>query len=98
MRYFITIVLLAVLQLSGCGYKEGISTSRQVSFLYFSGNTDNVSASIDNGEQFSVEPGRDNQYEVRPGKHNILVYREGLIVVEREVYLGDGVAKEIGVN
>jgi hypothetical protein len=66
--------------------------------VYFSGNTENVLVSIDNGTQFVVKPGRDNQYQINPGKHSIRVYREGILVVERDVYIGDGIAKEIGVN
>jgi hypothetical protein len=54
--------------------------------------------SVDGGEQFTVKPGRDNQYEVLPGKHIIVVYKQGVILVEREVYIGDGISKEIGVN
>ena len=99
MRYFfISLGLIIILMFAGCGYKEGVSTPDQVAYLFFSGNTDNVTVSIDNGEQFTVRAGRDNQYKIRPGKYLIHVYREGKIIVEREIYVGDGVAKEIGVN
>ena len=99
MRNFLIVAgLLSVLLFSGCGYKEGVSTGKKMSFLYFSGNTENISVSVDDGEQFTVLPGIDNQYEVLPGKHKIVVYRQGAVIVEREVYLGDGISKEIGVN
>jgi hypothetical protein len=98
MRNFLIAVGILSILLSGCGYKEGVSTGRQMSFLYFSGNTENISVSVDGGEQFTVKPGRDNQYEVLPGKHIIVVYKQGVILVEREVYIGDGISKEIGVN
>jgi len=99
MKYlFITIGLLLILLFSGCGYKEGVSTADQMSFLYFSGNTENIVVSIDNGDLFTVLPGRDNQYEVKPGKHKILVYRASKIIVDRDVYIGDGISKEIGVH
>lgn len=94
----ITSCVIATIFFSGCGYKEGIATPDRMSYLYFSGNTENVLVSIDNGAQFSVMPGRDNQYQIKPGKHSIRVYKEGILVVERDVYIGDGVAKEIGVN
>jgi len=83
---------------AGCGYKEGISTGQQQSFIYFSGNTENITVSINDGAQFTVKSGRDNQYKVDEGKSTIHVYRNGKIIVEREVYIGDGVSKEIGVN
>lgn len=97
-KIIISFGLLGVLLLSGCGYKEGVATGEQESYLYFSGNTANVTVSIDNGEQFTVKPGRDNQYRVKPGKHAVRVLRDGKLIVDREVYVGDGVAKEIGVN
>ncbi|RLJ16464.1 hypothetical protein DJ030_17090 [bacterium endosymbiont of Escarpia laminata] len=97
-NYLISLWLLSILIFSGCGYKKGISTGDQEAFLYFSGNTNNVIVSIDNGERFSVKSGRDNQYKIKPGKYTIRVYREGKIIVKREVYIGDGIAKEIGIK
>lgn len=97
-NYVMVILVLLVLLFSGCGYKEGVATGEQESFLYFSGNTKDVMVSIDGGQQFSVKAGRDNQYKVTPGKHAIRVFRNSKIVVDREFYIGDGVAKEIGVN
>jgi len=35
---------------------------------------------------------------VKPGKHLIEVYRNDAIVIQREIYLGDGIAKEIEVQ
>ena len=99
MRFLIiNLSLLLVLTFVGCGYKAGVSTSEQTSYFFFSGDTTNVTVSIDGMATFTVEPGRDNQYKVAPGKHQIRVYRQGLLIVDREVYVGDGIAKEIGVN
>lgn len=99
MRYFfIRITLLSILLFSGCGYKEGISAGDQKSYLYFSGNTKDVTVSVDSGEQFAVEQGRDNQYKIKPGKHTVRVYREGKIIIEREIYVGDEIAKEISID
>ncbi len=99
MKYLlISIAFLSTLWLSGCGYKEGVSVGDQKSFLYFSGNTDNVSVSVDDGEKFSVDNGRDNQYKIKPGKHSIRVYREDKLIVNREIYVGDEIAKEINID
>ena len=98
MRPFITIALLSFLLLSGCGYKSGVTTTEQRAYLYFTGNTQNVSVTINDGEAFTVLPGRDNQYAIAPGKHRVRIYRGGELIVEREIYVSDGVAKEIGVN
>lgn len=99
MKYLlISITLFSTLWFGGCGYKEGVSAGDQKSFLYFSGNTKNVTVSVDDGEKFSVKNGRDNQYRIKPGKHTVRVYREGEIRVEREIYVGDGIAKEISID
>ncbi|MEJ2468714.1 MAG: hypothetical protein P8Y51_06545 [Campylobacterales bacterium] len=99
MRHLISIIgLVSLLLLGGCGYKEGVATGDRAAYLYFSGNTENVTVSVDGGAAFEVEAGRDNQYKIQPGKHTVHVYRSGRLIVEREIYVGDGVAKEIGVQ
>jgi len=98
MKNILFISLTIILLLSGCGYKEGVATSSQKSYVYFSGNTDNIEVSIDSGSKFNVEEGKNNQYALKPGKHLIEVYRDGSIVVKRNVYIGDGIAKEIEVK
>lgn len=96
-RFFIAALLLLAL-FSGCGYKEGVKTEAQKSFLYFSGNVDAVLVSVDGGAKFPVKPGKDNLYSIPPGKHKVFVTRDGDIVVERDIYVGNGVAKEIDVR
>jgi uncharacterized lipoprotein len=96
-RFFIAALLMVAL-LAGCGYKEGVQTEAQKSFLYFSGDVEGVLVSVDGGAQFEVKPGRDNLYSIPPGKHKVSVTRGGTIVVERDIYVGDGVAKEIEVR
>jgi hypothetical protein len=98
MRFFHIIILTLTLFHYGCGYKEGVSTNAQTSFLYFSGNTTEASVSIDGGEMFSVIPGIDNQYKINPGKHNIQIFQSGNIIVDRDIYVGNGISKEIEVQ
>ena len=99
MKYILSIISLALLLgFSGCGYKEGVATDTQKSYIYFSGNRSNIEVSIDGGEKFDVKPGETNQYGVKPGKHLVEVYRSGAIIVKREVFIGDGIAKEIEVQ
>ena len=88
----------AALLATGCGYKSGVATGERQSFLYFTGDVKGAEVSVDNGRPFAVEPGRDNQYKIVPGKHNVKVYRGDALLVDRDIYVGDGVAKEIGVQ
>lgn len=99
MKIIITIMtFISILSLSGCGYKEGVVSSEGKSYVYFTGNTNGVHVSIDGGQPFKVESGKNNQYSLKPGKHLIEVIRNNSTIVKREIYLGDEVAKEIGVN
>ncbi len=99
MKYILSIISLALLLgFSGCGYKEGVATAAQKSYIYFSGNTNNIKVSIDGGEKFNVKPGETDQYGVKPGKHIVEVYRNGAVVVKREVFISDGIAKEIEIQ
>ena len=86
------------LSFTGCGYKEGTLTATQKSYLYFTGDVSNAVVSIDGGESFKVISGKNNQYSIKPGKHLVEVYRDGKIVVKRELYIGDDIAKEIEVR
>lgn len=98
MKFITAIALFVALILSGCGSKTGIKTAAQKSYLYFTGNTGNIEVSIDKGQSFSVEAGEENQYSLKPGKHLIEISRDGVLIMQREIYVGDSVAKEIEVN
>jgi len=98
MKVFVTILTVITLLITGCGSKAGVKNSAQKSYLYFTGDTAGVIVSIDNGEEFFIKSGENNQYGLKPGKHLVKVKREGVLVIKREIYLGDGIAKEIEVG
>jgi outer membrane usher protein FimD/PapC len=99
MKYAISIIsLVLIFGISGCGYKEGVATASQKSYLYFNGSTDDITVSIDGGDRFDVKEGKANQYAINPGKHLVEVYRNNNIIVKREIFVSDGVAKEIEVK
>jgi len=97
-QLFFILGLILILFYSGCGYKEGVRNEQRASAVYFTGHVRGVSVSIDGGKEFIVAPGHNNQYRVKPGVHNIRVYRGDNIIIDRKVYIGDGIAKEIGVR
>jgi hypothetical protein len=99
MKYLIAILsLAALLGFSACGYKEGVATGAQKSYLYFTGDVTDVTVSVDEGVPFNVKSGRDNQYKIEPGKHIVKVYRNNTMTVQREIFVSDGIAKEIEVR
>jgi viroplasmin and RNaseH domain-containing protein len=89
---------LFVLALSGCGYQEGVVTPEKKSYLYFTGDVNDVKVVVDNNEGFTVEEGSKHKYKINPGKHKVTVYRGDKIIVNREIFVSDGVEKEIEVQ
>ncbi len=98
MKALTALLMAAALFMTGCGYKSGVATGERASYLYFTGDVEGAAVSVDDGQPFAVEAGRDHQYRIAPGKHSVKVYKGDTIVVEREIYVGDGIAKEIGVR
>lgn len=99
MKYAISIISLALIfTVSGCGYKEGVAIASQKSYLYFTGDTDRIKVSVDGGKSFSVKEGQLNQYSIKPGKHLVEIYRDNNVIIKREIFVSDGVAKEIEVQ
>ena len=90
--------LIGTIFLSGCGYKEGVVSATQKSYLYFTGNTNDTVVSIDSGEKFNIKTGANNQYAVKPGKHLVEVYKDSILVIKREIFISDGISKEIEVK
>ncbi len=97
-KIILMISLFAFMFLSGCTYKEGVVNASQKSSLYFTGSLKNTMVSIDNGERFSVKVSKDNQYFLTSGKHIVQVYKDKILIIHREIFLGDGIAKEIEVQ
>jgi hypothetical protein len=97
-RLTAAILVLLFTMMSGCGYKEGVQSEERVAYLYFSGSAKGAVVYIDDLPTFTVEKlGPDEPYKVAPGKHMIILKKEGQILVQRTLMLGDGIAKEIYV-
>ena len=93
-------VLLIVV---GCGYREGTRQPDNQSYIWFSGNTDGAVAIIDGDESSKVDltyytngSGK-TLYEVKHGKHEVMVKRNGVVVVHRIFMISSGATKEVRV-
>ena len=107
----LTMAVVAVFVLAGCGYQEGIRQPDRQSYIWFSGETKEAVAIIDDNEPFQVEQtsyvdsktgeGVSKQgrtlYQVKPGKHEIVVKKDGQVVVHRDLMIGAGATKEVHV-
>lgn len=107
----LAVVIVPVLIIVGCGYQEGIRQPDSQSFVWFSGNTKDAVAIIDDNEPFKVEQTyyEDSEtgekvskqghtlYQIKPGRHEIVVKKDGQIVVHRDLMIGTGITKEVRV-
>lgn len=105
--------ILLLLSLTSCGYREGVTVAEPAAFLAFGGNTAGATVRIDDGISFSLGEGRGTtitsatgekekylagtHYRIVPGKHRIQVEKNGELVVDRELLIGDGTTREISV-
>lgn len=97
--------------LTGCIHVEGMVEEEQKSYLKFSGATAYSFVQIDDHDPFELKLGytveddgtkteKDNLplYQLSPGKHRIIVRKkDGKVVVDRILLLGNGITKEIRV-
>jgi len=85
--------------LTGCGgYKTGITTEAQQSYIYFNHEALGAEYSIDNSAWYTIEKtGVNELYPTKPGKHQIRVRKNGNITVNKMILLADSISKEIKV-
>lgn len=96
---FLTLLsCLSLLTAGGCGYKEGVKIEEQKAYLYFTGNTQGAEVLVD-GAPFTlgenVSP--DDLYQIEPGQHQIEVKQGGATVINRKLYVGEGISREIQI-
>lgn len=106
---FVALFVLA-LCMSACGFKEGGVMPDKKSYLWFSGKSDGVTMMVDDQPPFDLGPSYyvDSQgnnkskttpvhYEIDPGKHTIKLMRNGQLILERTLLLGNHMTTEIEI-
>ena len=95
----ISLTLFLLMLVGACGGSaHGVYTSEQVAFIYFSGEAKGAQVTVGEGDMFVVDKqGERNLYKVASGKQKIVIRKDGVIVVDRLVLLGDGQSKEFNV-
>lgn len=104
----IIIFTISFLLLSGCGVREGVIQLDSRSYLWFNGNSDGIVIIIDDGNPLSlIDFGQTNNqreeldsdkkmlYQVKPGKHDVVIKRNGKVVVHRVIIVNAGSIKEV---
>jgi hypothetical protein len=95
----ISLTMFLVMLVAACGgSNHGAYTSEQVAVIYFSGAAKGAQVTVGEGEMFVVDKqGERNSYKVAAGKQKVVIKKDGVIVVDRLVLLGDGQSKEFNV-
>jgi phage-related protein len=100
MKKSILLIIISVVFMitTGCSYNTGVTTSEPVSYLYFTGDAEDVEVFIDGISAFVVtETGNKELYKISPGKHVITIKKDDQVLVKRILLLGDGHEKELNV-
>jgi hypothetical protein len=93
----LVITFFLSLILSSCGgYNTGILQKSDKGFIKFSGNTVGMSISLDDGVRFTKDEKVD-LIELKPGKHNIKVFRDETLMVNRIIIVENQNTIEIEV-
>lgn len=96
MKLIISAFILSMTLVSCGGYTTGTIQKAEKGFLKFTGNTQAIMISVDDGTQFSYDVKID-LYEVKPGRHTIKVYRNNQPIVDRVVVVDNQTTFEIEV-
>lgn len=95
MKYLL-LLCLAILFVSCYGYHTGVVQKSEQGFIKFIGTSDTLRIVIDDGKGF-IHKDRDKLYQVKPGNHEIKVYKNDKLVVNRVLFIDNNITMEVDV-
>jgi hypothetical protein len=100
---FFTLVLFFLYSCGTYGHKEQSKQISTESYISFSGNVENVTVVVDQGESFIPKANteslsKDHLYSVSPGTHSIQVYKNDELIIDEKFYIGNQETKEITIQ
>lgn len=98
LKIFIAVMFISTL-LTGCGgVKTAVVSEAKQSYIFFNGNVEGAEYSINKGSWYKIlKTGENELYPTEPGKKRLQVRKNGIVVVDKIILLGDTAAKEIKV-
>ena len=104
MKKLLPIVLFCFL--AGCSMTtvEGVKTGQDTSIMQItSENFAGIQVQIDNGPTFLLSDMTSKssgtvEWSVTPGKHIVTVWKNGVMQVRRQIFLGNGLTKEFVIQ
>jgi hypothetical protein len=103
MKQGLIIIALLSMLMQGCYYGHRESNTQQLNecYIMFVGDLTDVMVSIDE-QEFVPIPGKTDdpraahhKYRIKPGTHMITANRDGDLILQRKIYIGQGETMEI---
>ena len=96
--FLVIFSLSCLLATAGCGYKEGVKIEEQKAYLYFTGNTAGAEIIVDGTSLILREEVTiDDLFQIEPGQRHIEVRQHGKTVINRNIYISEGISREIQI-
>jgi hypothetical protein len=93
----ILFALLAAFMFVSCGgYNTTTTQKTEKGFLKFNGDIEHVRILID-GAELSKSENRDAVYQVKPGNHEVKIFRNEQLLVDRTLFVDDQVTMEVDI-
>lgn len=84
--------------MSGCQQaNQGVISRAPVAYLSFEGNMAGISIFLDGDRMPDVKAGENNLLKIAPGRHLLRIERDGQLLVERRLFVGDGQTQVIAI-
>ncbi len=96
MKTSILFILLSFFMISCGGYNTGVTIKDHKGYLKFTGNTYDITVSINDNQPFMLQK-EVEVYSLEPGTHNVKIYRDKNVVVNRTIIVDAEVTTEIEV-
>lgn len=96
MKLILTTFILSLLLISCGGYRTSIVEKDNSGFLKFTGNTANVTITLNDEDEFSLDP-KTELYKVNPGQYNLKAYRDNILLIDRIIIVEKQTTNEIEV-
>ncbi len=96
MKTILIISIFSMFFISCGGYNTGAVQKTEKGQLRFVGNLSQASFSIDEGDQIVVSK-QEVVYQMKPGNHNVKVFRDSKLIVNRSLFFDSNVIMEVEI-
>ena len=96
MKHILMTFILSLLLISCGGYRTSIIEKDNAGYLKFTGNTSNVTITLNDENEFQLDP-ETELYKVEPGQYNLKAFRDNNLLIDRIIIVEKQTTIEIEV-